>query len=271
MWSTVNSNDSTRPFADLDQAMDRLFDRELSPEEQDRLAEELKRDPAALRRFRQTTDVLLALREPTEVPDLTDAVLRRLRERARLMPGCARRRRVLTPGRVAAAAAIIAAVAGIAVLDGTPQPRVPVRDLAETPAPDPLVERMLDPELAERELAAIRSDASAYSDRVSLLSHAGTSVLRQRPLRLSLSPIEGLSSGASDWAGTGLPYQLTSELLLPGEWNAGSGLLLSTGPQTPGMDPGRFDWWTDRPRPLLRGPSLEFRLEPAGSESERTD
>ncbi|GAB4385790.1 MAG: hypothetical protein Kow0022_13040 [Phycisphaerales bacterium] len=270
MWSTVNSKDPTHQIADLDQAMDRLFDRELSPEEQDRLAEELKRDPAALRRFRQMTDVLLALREPTEAPDLTDAVLRRLRERARLMPGCARRPRVLTPGRVAAAAAIIAAVAGMTLLGRSLQPRATVGDLARTPAPDPRVERMLDPQLAERELAAIRSDAAASFDRGSLLSHARTSVLRERPLRLSLSPIDGFS-GAGDWAGIGLPYELTSELLLPGELNAGSDRPFPAGPQVPAMDPGRFDWWTDRPRPLLRGPSLELRLEPAGSESKRTD
>lgn len=271
----MNTNDPSRNFTDLDEAMNRLFDHELSEEEQDQLARELEHNPEALRRFRETTNILLALREPTDAPDLTDAVLKRVHEHARLVPGRARRpRRVFSASRLAAAAALLVAGAGIALLRHYPQqrPLTMAREPVETLAPDPLVTRMLDPELAQRELAAINAAAAEASSLMPLLSRAGESMLDRTPIRLSLSPIDGLA-GASDWSSSDLPYHLTSELSLSREWNAGSFLLpLPTlEPLDAVLDPNRAEPLTDRHHPLLWGPSLELKLESPTSDSEVGD
>ncbi len=149
-------NQQSNSFSDLEQATDRLFDRELTSAEREALSAELSSDPEALKRFRETTDALLALREPIDTPDVTRAVLQRLDER----PGFTTRRarRFITTGRLAAAAAVLGAGAGILLLEKYPEPTV--SNIAEsTPKPiDSVIAQLHDKELAAREIEALRTD-----------------------------------------------------------------------------------------------------------------
>jgi anti-sigma factor RsiW len=149
-------NQQSISFSDLEQATDRLFDRELTSAQRQALSAELSSDPDALKRFRETTDALLALREPIDTPDVTGVVLQRLNER----PGFTTRRtrRFITTGRLAVAAALLGAGAGVVLLENYSEPTQ--ADLAEaTPEPiDSVIAQLHDKELAAREIDALRAD-----------------------------------------------------------------------------------------------------------------
>ena len=149
-------NQQSSSFSDLEQATDRLFDRELTSDQRQALSAELSSDPDALKRFRETTDALLALREPIETPDVTGAVLKRLDERPGFTTG--RTRRFITTGRLAAAAALLGAGAGILLLEKYPEPTE--ANLAEsTPQPiDSVIAQLHDEKLAASEIEALRAD-----------------------------------------------------------------------------------------------------------------
>jgi len=189
--------------------MDRLFDRELSSTEREQLSRELESDPDALRRFRETTDILLALREPAGSCDVTDAVLDRLRRQNR--PAVRHRRRVITMPRVAVAAAIFGAIAGVAIMQNfAPTPAASDRSHAPTDA-DELVARMTDPARTQAELSAINR-AAARKPGDDLLAIESARTLRSSPLRFDLTQID-IWGGASD-----LSQQPGSSLLAANPW-----------------------------------------------------
>ncbi len=148
---------NTPQFNDLDEAMDRLFDRELSHAEREALSEQLSKHPASLARFRETTDAVMALREPIDTPDVTEAVLASLRER----PGFVsqRSRRLITTGRLAVAAALLGAGAGVIVLSEY-APNTPIDSTIASTQSNPIddvVAQLHDETLAAAEIEALRT------------------------------------------------------------------------------------------------------------------
>ncbi|MBX3322324.1 MAG: hypothetical protein KF757_04985 [Phycisphaeraceae bacterium] len=141
-----NNSDTT-----LEADLERLFDRELSREERAALKPRLEQDPQAALRFRQTTRVILALREPlaeSDMPDLAAAALTHT-------PLRLRRKSPFSTSRLAIAAGLIglgAAGALILTQPHQPQPFTPVLRAERT---SPTLELLTNPELAARELAAI--------------------------------------------------------------------------------------------------------------------
>lgn len=184
----------------LDEALERLFDREMPPEEQDCLASELEHDPEALARFRDTTDILLALREPVSAPDVTDAVLRRMMPARRR---AVRGRRLLSPGRVAVAAALLLAGVGLALLQQPGKPRTSPMATRSLEL-DPLVARILDPQLAQHELANLRADGAKPGPAVAMIHQRAT--LNAPPLVFELSPVQSLAGAGN--AAADSPHQL---------------------------------------------------------------
>ncbi|KAA0214939.1 MAG: hypothetical protein DYG94_10835 [Leptolyngbya sp. PLA3] len=184
----------------LDEALERLFDREMPPEEQDRLARDLEHEPEALATFRDTTDILLALREPANGPDVTEAVLSRmLPPRRRGVRG----RRLLSPARVVVAAVLVLAGAGLAILQQPGRPRT-MPPTARSIELDPEVARIFDPQLAERELADLRSDAGLAAPTAAMIHQRAT--LDAPRLVFELSPVQSLA-GAGDAATAYAPFQ----------------------------------------------------------------
>lgn len=155
-------NQQSDSFSDLEQATDRLFDRELTTAERQALSAQLSSDPEALKRFRQTTDALLALREPIETPDVTKAVLARLDER----PGFTTRhtRRIITTGRLAVAAALLGAGAGVVLLENEAETRTSTVAIEDPKPIDAVIAQLHDKDLAAREIEALQADASFSSD-----------------------------------------------------------------------------------------------------------
>lgn len=218
----MNMNEPNRDAVNPDESMDRLFDRELSKEEQDALARDFAHEPEALRRFRDTTNILLALREPVSTPDLTDAVLSRLLVRRRVVRG----RRLLSPGRVAVAAALLLAGGGLALLQQPGRSRT--APMASRSAElDPLLARIFDPQLAELELADLKLEASVAQPRVATISQRAT--LNAPRLVFELSPVQSLA-GAGEATTAYAPYQLVLEDEVQ-NWLAGNGSIV-LGPAT---------------------------------------
>jgi hypothetical protein len=86
--------------------LDRLLDRELSPERRRELVGRLRRDPRALDELLETRRAVGMLREPVPGPDLTERVLHDVGRRRGFLSSRLRRR--VRQGRVAAAAAVLA-------------------------------------------------------------------------------------------------------------------------------------------------------------------
>lgn len=232
----------------LDKALERLFDREMPPEEQDRLARELEHEPEALAEFRDTTDILLALREPVSAPDFTDAVLSRMMPaRRRVVRG----RRLISPGRVAVAAALVLAGVGLALLQQPGKHRTEPMATRNVEL-DPLLARILDPQLAERELADLRSDEITQGPVVAMMHQRAT--LNAPPLVFELSPVQSLA-GAGDTA-AGSPYQL-EHAESASYWLASDGTIV--------MEP-RAPRTLDIPTlfPAPQPPQILVQIEPVG-------
>jgi len=189
----VNAPNHNR-FPDLKAATERLFDRELSREDREALSNQLETDPEALQAFRETTNALLQLREPVETPDVTAAVLARLDAR----PGFTTRRsrHLITTTRLAVAAALLGAGAGVILLQQYPQadPRA-MHTSAARQDPDPLWSRLHDPALAAEEIATLDFSAIGESGPGRMPLTASTA-LHLRPLDLNPSSLE-IWSGAS--------------------------------------------------------------------------
>lgn len=151
----MNAPNHSNRFPDLKAATDRLFDRELSREDREALSAQLDTDPQALRAFRETTNALLELREPVDTPDVTAAVLARLDAR----PGFTTRRsrRIITTTRLAVAAALLGAGAGILLLQQYPT-KAPIGIAQRNADADPIAAQLHDPELAAREIEALREN-----------------------------------------------------------------------------------------------------------------
>ncbi|MCL4221190.1 MAG: hypothetical protein KJZ65_07460 [Phycisphaerales bacterium] len=197
--------------------MDRLFDREMSKEEQDRLALDLERAPEALAMFRDTTNILLALRKPVSTPDLTDAVLSRLPVRQRM----ARGRRRLSPGRVAVAAAVLLAGVGLALLQHPGRPRTTPMSVRSIEL-DPVLARLFDRQLAELEVASLGMEKGEATPRVALIHQRAT--LNAPPIVFELSPVQS-RAGAGDTATTYAPHLQALEDDFK-NWLASNGLTL---------------------------------------------
>lgn len=178
---------NTPPFSDLDEAMDRLFDRELTRDEREALSAQLPSSPAALARFRETTDVLVALRDPIDTPDVSEAVLTRLRER----PGFTTRRTrgLVTTGRLAAAAALLGAGAGVLVLSeyGPSENRHESLTSTQARAIDTVVSQLHDDDLAKAEIEALRTMPLDNGLRSAGLEEFMSPTFSSLPLRLETS------------------------------------------------------------------------------------
>ena len=124
-----------------DRLVDRFFNRELTRGESSGLFESFSSDPASARRFVQTQRMIDALREPVRSPDLTRSILSKINEQAPVTPLLSRRGvRQVRVGRLAAAAALVALIAGAFVVqrlnpnvvDFGVEPRSPLASLRNT-------------------------------------------------------------------------------------------------------------------------------------------
>lgn len=202
-------NNHTR-FPDLTAATDRLFDRELSRDDREALSAQLNADPEALRAFRETTNAILELREPVDTPDVTAAVLARLDAR----PGFTTRRsrRLITTTRLAIAAALLGAGAGVILLKQYPQPDPRTAHTRAAAEPlDPVFARLHDPTLAAQEIAEL--DFTRIGDS----AQSRLTALDARPLDLNPSSLE-IWSGASGSLNHALLTHNPEPLLLENTW-----------------------------------------------------
>lgn len=191
-------NEYTPEFDNLEDALDRLFDRELSEAEQDQLADQLDRTPEARQAFRETTDILLTLRQPVDAPDLTARVLTRMREQARLTPGRRRRsRQIVTTGRLALAAALLGAVGSVLLLQKYPQTQSVPISIARSPArtPDPAIAHMQSLAVRQAELAMVLADPIPPQPSIWQLP-LDHEVARLPSMTLSLLSVDALSGGS---------------------------------------------------------------------------
>lgn len=258
-------NEHTPEFDNLEEALDRLFDRELSEAEQDRLADQLDRAPETRKAFRETTDILLALRQPVDAPDLTARVLTRMREQKRLTPGRRRGpRRIFTTGRLALAAALLGAVGGVLLLQKYPQTRSVPISIARAPdrAPDPAVLYMQSPAVRQAELAMVLADPMTPQPSVWQLPLDRD--FEQLPsISLTLSSVDALVGGSGQtFKAAAEPMSL--DLSFTSAWAADESLLrrsLSAPGRTDLALPPDAEWrlqWDDRVAPWSIDPwSLE--------------
>ncbi len=100
---------------DRDALLDAWFDREASPAEAARIRELMRQDPKLSETFARTQRAIAMLRRPTPTIDVSSAVLRRVHGRRRFLPE--RVRRVVTSGRAAVAAAMLAGLLTVAVIE----------------------------------------------------------------------------------------------------------------------------------------------------------
>ncbi len=114
---------------DADHEIDRLLDGGLSREQSQDLLRAIRADARACEDLARTRICVERLREPVAAPDLTDAILSRVHLRRRFLPQHGRR--LVTVGRVAAAAGLVGAVA----LASFVQRHAPQVRLAAEPAP----------------------------------------------------------------------------------------------------------------------------------------
>lgn len=252
------TNPNGGPFVDLAEATDRLFDRELSRDQREQLSAALSGDPEALRRFRETTDALLELRKPIDTPDVTAAVLARLDAR----PGFTTRRsrRLITTGRLAFAAALLGAGAGVLLLQQYPQPDTgrPEGGEASVRALDPMLARLYDPELAAQELKDL--DLSGFPSagpRLGLFAVAPS--LDAPRLELDVTALD-IWAGASDFSAPALLPQPRQPLLFEFPWASDLPPAMVDGPWVMPTNPrSLWDWRVQTaPAGSLLGPGLEF-------------
>lgn len=116
-------NDSRPPVdraesgVDRDAMLDAWFDREASPAEAARIRELMRQDPKLSETFVRTQRVVAMLRRPIPTLDVSSSVLRRVHGRRRFLPE--RVRRVVMSGRAAVAAAVLAGLLTVAVIERT--------------------------------------------------------------------------------------------------------------------------------------------------------
>lgn len=182
-----------------DELIDAMFDRELSPADQERLFKTLRRDLKRCEEVARTRRMLAMLREQPECPDFATRILGEVRARRGFLPQSLRR--MVTGGRVAVAASLLLGVLTIALIERrwpgttalTPEPR-PVTDVIQAggedartsmrqfaSAVDELRGRVDEPTVAVREaiVAQPRTPQPVGADELS-----GT----PRPSWLTLSP-----------------------------------------------------------------------------------
>lgn len=97
-----------------DALVDAFFDRELDEASREHFFTAIRGDLRQCARVACTQRMLGALREPLATPDFTDAVMARVAQRRGFLP--ARLRRMVKVGRLIAAAVILAALLGVAIL-----------------------------------------------------------------------------------------------------------------------------------------------------------
>jgi len=125
--------------------VDRFFDREMTRAEASGMFETFRADPDAARRFVQTQRMLDALREPVKAPDLSRQILAEVDRRTPMLTR--RGVRHVRLGRVAAAAALVAIIAGafvaqrfnpgiVEVGSAEPRPLASLRSLVTQDAAD---------------------------------------------------------------------------------------------------------------------------------------
>lgn len=151
-----------------DELVDALLDGGLSHADARDAYDRLRRDPAACEDLARIRYTVARLAAPVETPDLTEAILHRVHDRRRFLPR--RERRIVTVGRVAVAAGVVAAV-GLASFI---QRAVPQVNVAEAPAP---VGRVVEttglradeqPRLMAETVETIRSTLASPVARLSL-------------------------------------------------------------------------------------------------------
>ena len=92
--------------------VDTFFDRELDEGSREKFFGMLRGDLSRCAEVARTQRMISMLREPVEAPDLTDRIMARVARRRGFLPE--RVRRMVTAGRLIAAACVLAAVLGLA-------------------------------------------------------------------------------------------------------------------------------------------------------------
>ena len=117
--------------------LDRLFDGDLDACEERRLLNEARRVDGACEELAKTRRAIELLHEPVETPDMTQEILGRVQARRAFLPP--KWRRVVSSGRVAAAAVLLACIGAVALAQRawpdatswTPEPR-PISAVVES-------------------------------------------------------------------------------------------------------------------------------------------
>lgn len=134
------------PPMDREALFEAWFDHEADPVQAARLRDFLRRDPSLSERFARTQRAISMIRRPVAAPDVTEAVLARVSRRRRFLPE--RLRRVVTSGRAAVAAAMLAGLLTVAVIERSTPDAVTLRSRS-TP-----VSRVMDASQADLSLGA---------------------------------------------------------------------------------------------------------------------
>lgn len=101
-------------FSEADRLLDAWFDREADERSGSRLRDAMRRDPALTEEFARTQRMLSMLKRPVASPDVSKAVLSRVGRRRVFLP--AKFRRLVTSGRAAMAAALLAGLLTVALI-----------------------------------------------------------------------------------------------------------------------------------------------------------
>ena len=98
-----------------DELVEQFFDRELDEGSREKLFAMMRDDLPRCAEVAKTQRLISMLREPVEAPDLTDRIMSRMEQRHAFLPE--RLRRMVKAGRLAAAAFLLFAVLGVALVD----------------------------------------------------------------------------------------------------------------------------------------------------------
>lgn len=111
----MNGKMNSEPGRVPEELVNQFFDRELDEGSRDKFFGMLRGDLARCQEVARTQRIVAMLREPIPAPDLTSRILDRVEERRGFLP--LRLRRVVTIGRLIAAACVLVAVLGVALLN----------------------------------------------------------------------------------------------------------------------------------------------------------
>lgn len=111
----MNGNNGAASGRVPEELVDQFFDRELDEGSRDKFFGMLRGDLARCQEVARTQRIVAMLREPIQAPDLTGRILAQIDQRKGFLPP--KLRRIVTGGRLVAAACLLVAALGVAMLN----------------------------------------------------------------------------------------------------------------------------------------------------------